>query len=120
MIKQHKPPLALQSRLFKFLIFIEQEQEEENPMAAVLTIPSFSDLIREKEKENQTKMAESDFTATLFDNLKLEDPWLPPSSWESIPSESGPPLTSHSSSSHPPLRDASSVFVSLILFFLSI
>ncbi|KAM7528373.1 hypothetical protein LguiB_031783 [Lonicera macranthoides] len=35
--------------------------------------------------------------ASLFENLKLEDPWLPPRPWESIPSESG--LTTSSSSS---------------------
>uniref|UniRef100_A0A5B7BZ58 Gamma-tubulin complex component 6 n=1 Tax=Davidia involucrata TaxID=16924 RepID=A0A5B7BZ58_DAVIN len=27
--------------------------------------------------------------ASLFENLKMEDPWLPPRPWESIPSESG-------------------------------
>ncbi|KAL7202889.1 hypothetical protein ACSBR1_034362 [Camellia fascicularis] len=34
--------------------------------------------------------------ASLFENLKLEDPWLPPRPWESIPSESG---FSHSNNS---------------------
>lgn len=38
--------------------------------------------------------------ARLLEDLKVEDPWLPPNSWESIPSESG--LHSSSSSSHPP------------------
>lgn len=45
--------------------------------------------------------------ASLFQNLKIEDPWLPPRTWESIPSESGLPL-SHSSSSQP-LCDSSTV-----------
>ncbi|XP_015873298.2 uncharacterized protein LOC107410385 [Ziziphus jujuba] len=59
---------------------------------------------------------ESDFGSSLFENLKLEDPWLPPSSWESLPSESGPRLshrnlssTSLSSSSTRFLHNASSV-----------
>jgi len=38
--------------------------------------------------------------ARLLENLKVEDPWLPPNTWESIPSESG--LHSSSSSSHQP------------------
>ncbi|GLT60968.1 hypothetical protein SLA2020_337060 [Shorea laevis] len=29
--------------------------------------------------------------ASLFEKLKVEDPWLPPRTWESIPSQSGPP-----------------------------
>ncbi|XP_062082397.1 uncharacterized protein LOC133788811 isoform X2 [Humulus lupulus] len=58
---------------------------------------------------------DSDFTASLFQNLNLEDPWLPPTSWDSIPSESGPrdshcnSLTSHSSSTPHRLRPDSSV-----------
>ncbi|XP_039052547.1 uncharacterized protein LOC120194250 [Hibiscus syriacus] len=28
--------------------------------------------------------------ASLFEKLKVEDPWLPPRTWESIPSQSGP------------------------------
>lgn len=28
-------------------------------------------------------------SASLLENLKLEDPWLPPNTWESIPRESG-------------------------------
>ncbi|PON59178.1 Gamma-tubulin complex component protein [Parasponia andersonii] len=39
----------------------------------------------------------SDFTSSLFENLKLEDPWLPPTSWDSIPSESGPRISNSSS-----------------------
>ncbi|XP_027914049.1 uncharacterized protein LOC114173703 isoform X1 [Vigna unguiculata] len=35
----------------------------------------------------------------LLENLKVEDPWLSPNTWESIPSESG--LHSSSTSSHP-------------------
>uniref|UniRef100_A0A2N9EPG6 Gamma-tubulin complex component n=1 Tax=Fagus sylvatica TaxID=28930 RepID=A0A2N9EPG6_FAGSY len=46
--------------------------------------------------------------ASLFENLKLEDPWLPPRTWESIPSESGHPPSS-SSSSQPLLYQASIV-----------
>lgn len=54
--------------------------------------------------------------AVLFDNLKVEDPLIPPKNWESIPSESG--LHSHSdavtSSSNQPLYDLSTVSVSLL------
>ena len=58
-------------------------------------------------------VSESDFAATLLDKLKLEDPWLPPSSWESIKSESGPRVARPApSSDHRPLRRASSVSVS--------
>ncbi|XP_054790656.1 uncharacterized protein LOC129296082 isoform X2 [Prosopis cineraria] len=49
--------------------------------------------------------------AVLFDNLKVEDPLIPPKTWESIPSESG--LHSHSdastSSSNQPFYDLSTV-----------
>lgn len=52
--------------------------------------------------------------ASLFENLKVEDPWIPPKTWESIPSESG--LHSYSdasaSSSNQPLYDLSTVSVS--------
>ena len=53
--------------------------------------------------------------ASLFENLKVEDPWIPPKTWESIPSESG--LHSHSEdaslfSSNEPLYDLSTVSVS--------
>ncbi|GMH11154.1 hypothetical protein Nepgr_012995 [Nepenthes gracilis] len=54
---------------------------------------------------------ESNFKS-LFQNLKLEDPWLPPKPWESIPSVSGPvPRSSvpSSSISHGCLYDQSSV-----------
>ncbi|KAL5576039.1 hypothetical protein UlMin_017738 [Ulmus minor] len=53
----------------------------------------------------------SEFGSSLLENLKLEDPWLPSSCWESIPSESGPrlPQFSHSSSIPDPLRHASSL-----------
>ncbi|XAR59611.1 hypothetical protein NMG60_11015508 [Bertholletia excelsa] len=56
--------------------------------------------------------------ASLFDNLKLEDPWLPPRPWESIPSESG---SSHSkipishSSIHRPVYDSPNVSESSLL-----
>ncbi|XVF74370.1 hypothetical protein PTKIN_Ptkin13bG0105200 [Pterospermum kingtungense] len=29
--------------------------------------------------------------SSLFEKLRVEDPWLPPRTWESIPSQSGPP-----------------------------
>ncbi|KAI3804386.1 hypothetical protein L1987_25880 [Smallanthus sonchifolius] len=38
---------------------------------------------------------DTDF-ASLLNNLKVEDPWLPPRPWESIPTESGLSLTSTS------------------------
>ncbi|XP_040992512.1 uncharacterized protein LOC121239342 isoform X1 [Juglans microcarpa x Juglans regia] len=52
--------------------------------------------------------------ASLFEKLKVEDPWLPPRTWESIPSESGdggPRSLSHlsSSSQSQPLYDASTL-----------
>lgn len=34
-------------------------------------------------------MAVASNFASLFEKLKVEDPWLPPRTWESIPSESG-------------------------------
>ncbi|XP_065865805.1 uncharacterized protein [Euphorbia lathyris] len=48
--------------------------------------------------------------ASLFDKLKVEDPWLPPSTWESIPSENGgrPSSNSHTSPQQP-LHHLSSV-----------
>jgi len=49
----------------------------------------------------------------LLENLKVEDPWLSPNTWESIPSESG--LHSSSTSSHPqnqPLSHLSTLSVS--------
>ncbi|KAF5735464.1 hypothetical protein HS088_TW15G00970 [Tripterygium wilfordii] len=33
--------------------------------------------------------------ASLFERLKVEDPWLPPSTWESIPSEGGVRFSQH-------------------------
>lgn len=50
--------------------------------------------------------------SSLFEKLKLEDPWLPPRTWESIPSESGrrgSVSTSPFSTSSQPLYDASAV-----------
>ncbi|KAD4178283.1 hypothetical protein E3N88_26874 [Mikania micrantha] len=38
---------------------------------------------------------DTDFTS-LLNNLKVEDPWLPPRPWESIPTESGLPVNSTS------------------------
>ncbi|KAK9755780.1 hypothetical protein RND81_01G050100 [Saponaria officinalis] len=49
------------------------------------------------------------FEESLLRSLKLEDPWLPPKSWESIPSESGTVASSSPSSSHECLFDLSSV-----------
>ncbi|KAK8641305.1 hypothetical protein V6N13_010718 [Hibiscus sabdariffa] len=45
--------------------------------------------------------------ASLFEKLKVEDPWLPPRTWESIPSQSGPlpPLPASQS----PIPSSSSV-----------
>ena len=45
--------------------------------------------------------------ASLFEKLKVEDPWLPPRTWESIPSQSGPPPPLHGS--QPPISSSSSV-----------
>ncbi|KAK9066272.1 hypothetical protein SSX86_013593 [Deinandra increscens subsp. villosa] len=42
---------------------------------------------------------DTDFTS-LLNNLKVEDPWLPPRPWESIPTESGLSVTSTSPSPH--------------------
>ncbi|KAJ0802914.1 putative gamma-tubulin complex component protein [Helianthus annuus] len=51
---------------------------------------------------------DTDFTS-LLNNLKVEDPWLPPRPWESIPTESGLSVTSTSSSSSTRFYDTSSV-----------
>ncbi|PPD69323.1 hypothetical protein GOBAR_DD33802 [Gossypium barbadense] len=50
--------------------------------------------------------------ASLFEKLKVEDPWLPPRTWESIPSQSGPlpPLPD----SQPPISSSSSVSRTLL------
>ncbi|XWS73775.1 hypothetical protein CRYUN_Cryun02cG0158200 [Craigia yunnanensis] len=45
--------------------------------------------------------------ASLFEKLKVEDPPLPPRTWESIPSQSGPPPPLPGS--HPPISSSSSV-----------
>ncbi|KAF7815439.1 Gamma-tubulin complex component 6 [Senna tora] len=50
--------------------------------------------------------------ASLFENLKVEDPWVRPKTWESIPFESGlhsHPDASSLSSSNQPLYDLSTV-----------
>ncbi|KAI4308340.1 hypothetical protein L6164_031423 [Bauhinia variegata] len=51
--------------------------------------------------------------ASLLENLKIEDPWVPPRTWESIPSESGLHSQSHFdasfASSNQPLYDLSTV-----------
>ncbi|XWS52751.1 hypothetical protein CRYUN_Cryun11dG0099100 [Craigia yunnanensis] len=51
-------------------------------------------------------MAVETHFASLFEKLKVEDPWLPPRTWESIPSQSGPPLLPVS---QPPISFSSSV-----------
>ncbi|KAK1586607.1 hypothetical protein Q3G72_004193 [Acer saccharum] len=33
---------------------------------------------------------DTNFASLLLDKVKVEDPWLPPTTWESIPSQSGP------------------------------
>ncbi|OMO71121.1 Spc97/Spc98, partial [Corchorus capsularis] len=44
--------------------------------------------------------------ASLFEKLKVGDPWLPPRTWESIPSQSGPPTPP---ASHTHISSSSSV-----------
>lgn len=53
------------------------------------------------------------FEESLLQKLKLEDPWLPPKPWESVPSESGPSISPplNSASFHGCLYDISSVSV---------
>ncbi|KAH9699203.1 Spc97 / Spc98 family of spindle pole body (SBP) component [Citrus sinensis] len=41
---------------------------------------------------------DANFASSLLEKVKVEDPWLPPRTWESIPSQSGPHLSSSSSS----------------------
>ena len=46
---------------------------------------------------------EANMVAALLEKLKVDDPWVQPQPWESIPSESGRrqnPSTSRSQSSH--------------------
>lgn len=54
------------------------------------------------------------FEESLLRKLKLEDPWLPPKPWESVPSESGASdsLYSNHASFNGCLYDLSSVSVS--------
>ncbi|CAN6691923.1 unnamed protein product [Malus baccata var. baccata] len=53
---------------------------------------------------------DTNFASSLFENLKLEHPWLPPTNWESIPSESGNShLLNPNSSSSQSLDHASAV-----------
>ncbi|KAE8731579.1 Spc97 / Spc98 family of spindle pole body component, putative isoform 2 [Hibiscus syriacus] len=51
--------------------------------------------------------------ASLFEKLKVEDPWLPPRTWESIPSQSGPlpPLPASQS----PISSSSSVSEAILV-----
>ncbi|GLT60971.1 hypothetical protein SLA2020_337090 [Shorea laevis] len=54
--------------------------------------------------------------ASLFEKLKVEDPWLPPRTWESIPSQSGPPplrRPHHSISASSSVSEASLVRLAL-------
>lgn len=53
------------------------------------------------------------FEESLLRQLKLEDPWLPPKPWESVPSESGASvsLSTNHVSAHGSLYDISSVSV---------
>lgn len=46
-------------------------------------------------------MAVKSGLASLYEKLKVEDPWLPPRPWESIPSESGVSGSRIASSSPP-------------------
>ncbi|KAG5090146.1 hypothetical protein JHK86_002758 [Glycine max] len=48
-------------------------------------------------------MVDTKFASLLLENLKLQDPWLPPDTWESIPSESGLLLSSPIPNSNQPL-----------------
>ncbi|XP_068338758.1 uncharacterized protein [Pyrus communis] len=53
---------------------------------------------------------DTNFASSLFENLRLEHPWLPPTNWESIPSESGNShLLNPNSSSSQSLYHASAV-----------
>ncbi|KAJ0013232.1 hypothetical protein Pint_20915 [Pistacia integerrima] len=52
---------------------------------------------------------DTNFTGFLLEKVKLEDPWLPPRTWESIPSQSGTFLSSSSSQNHQLLADTSTV-----------
>jgi hypothetical protein len=80
-----------------------------------LKCKSVSRKEEEEEGGSEKKMAVDTNFALLFEKLKVEDPWLPPRTWESIPSESGRRGSlspSHFSSSSHPLYDASIVSVS--------
>ncbi|KAK7308197.1 hypothetical protein VNO77_41797 [Canavalia gladiata] len=60
-------------------------------------------------------MADAKF-ASLLENLKVQDPWLPPSTWESIPCESGPRSSSFSTTkSNKPLHDLSALSESTLV-----
>ncbi|KAJ0078980.1 hypothetical protein Patl1_23692 [Pistacia atlantica] len=52
---------------------------------------------------------DTNFTGFLLEKVKVEDPWLPPRTWESIPSQSGTFLSSSSSQNHQLLADTSTV-----------
>ncbi|KAJ9537147.1 hypothetical protein OSB04_029880 [Centaurea solstitialis] len=60
---------------------------------------------------------DADFSS-LFNNLKVQDPWLPPRPWESIPTESGNGFSQpNSSSSSTPFYQTSLVSVSSYFCF---
>ncbi|BBH05401.1 Spc97 / Spc98 family of spindle pole body component [Prunus dulcis] len=48
-----------------------------------------SSSLTHRKKTNEIMAMDTNFASSLFENLNLEDPWLPPTTWESIPSESG-------------------------------
>lgn len=62
---------------------------------------------------------DTNFKGLLLEKVKGEDPWLPPRTWESIPSQSGTFLSPSSSSSQNRqlLADTSTVSVSSTFYF---
>ncbi|KAM1255910.1 hypothetical protein ACFX1Q_030108 [Malus domestica] len=67
-------------------------------------------LINSGRRRVQGMAVDTNFASSLFDNLKLDDPWLPPTNWESIPSETGNShLLNPNSSSSQSLYNASVV-----------
>ncbi|KAL3518746.1 hypothetical protein ACH5RR_021335 [Cinchona calisaya] len=67
-------------------------------------------------------VVETNTVAALLEKLKVDDPWLPPKPWESIPSESGRHqnhLPSHSQSSHGPYQISNLSEASLVRLVLT-
>lgn len=61
---------------------------------------------------------DTNFKGFLLEKVKGEDPWLPPRTWESIPSQSGTFLSPSSSSQNRQLlADTSTVSVSSTFYF---